>query len=245
MTSISSSNLGCSLLEFHQPTLEWWKSMERPSHQPGCAGQVKFIQAEAQVRRESWCWYQQGGCMDGRGHSPALPTFICTSLLLPQPAGTPGDGRWEMPVIAPGPSCATARKGTVPSRHYLGPGLALGGLGPGLAWDGMEKSPLPPCSQRQPGPGWELYLWHRWLRAENPLSSCLCSEAAVPTSSWLGICALVNWSFLSLWIKIGLRRYYIGISKGISSHFGSSQIFRRPQHNAWALEILVPCAWRT
>lgn len=41
-----------------------------------------------------------------------------------------------MPVTAPG------RKGCTPSKHYLGPELALAGLGLGLARDGMGKSPL-------------------------------------------------------------------------------------------------------
>lgn len=171
--------------------------MERSPHQPGCAGQVKFSKAEAQVRRESWCWYQQGGCTDGLSTQPC-PAHIHLHLSPTAPASR-STRRWKMrnashcswakPCYCKERRRATARKGTVPSRHYLG---ARGGLGRARARPGMEKSPLPPCSQRQPGPGWELYLWHRWLRAASPLSSCLCSEEAVPTSSPLGICALVN-----------------------------------------------------
>lgn len=163
--------------------------MERSPHQPGCAGQVKFSKAEAQVRRESWCWHQQGECMDGLSTQPC-PAHIHLHLSPTAPASR-STRRWKMRNAS---HCSWAKLCYCKERQRALKALfrTWAGLGRARARPGMEKFPLPPCSQRQPGPGWELYLWHRWLRAANPLSSCLCSEEAVPTSSPLGICALVN-----------------------------------------------------
>lgn len=137
--------------------------------------------AEAWVRRKSWCWYQQGRVHGWPGDT-ALPC-PCSSAPPSCCPGSRNTRRWRIASHSSWPSCAPGRKGTVPSKNYLGPELTVGGMGLSLPWHRMEKSHLPACSQRQPGPGWEFYLWLRWLRAANPLSSCLCSEEAVPANS--------------------------------------------------------------
>lgn len=206
--------------------------MERSPHQPGCAGQVKFSKAEAQVRRESWCWYQQGGCTDGLSTQPC-PAHIHLHLSPTAPASR-STRRWKMRNAS---HCSWAklcyckeRQRALKALFRTWAGLGRARARPGMGWHGKIPSPT-----LQPEAAWPRLGALPLAQVAESCKPCqqlsLLRRSCANQLSTRNLCPCELIIF-SLWIRAGLRRYYIGISKGISSHFGSSQIFRRAQHNA-------------